>query len=131
MKKLKKVDNYQDFINLAPTSNATDIDEYSEILDYSLENEDIHNIAIFGNYGAGKSSFLKTYFKNKSKYINITLGSYGKDNKNIGKRKAEEYHQTIEKSILQQLLYQTDQEKVPQSRFKRLTKYSKSDMLSV
>lgn len=128
MKKLKKVDNYQDFINLAPTSNATDIDEYSEILDYSLENEDIHNIAIFGNYGAGKSSFLKTYFKNKSKYINITLGSYGKNNENIGKRKAEEYHQTIEKSILQQLLYQTDQEKVPQSRFKRLTKYSKSDM---
>ncbi len=128
MKKLKKVDNYQDFINLAPTSNATDIDEYSEILDYSLENEDIHNIAIFGNYGAGKSSFLKTYFKNKRKYINITLGSYGKNNENIGKRKAEEYHQTIEKSILQQLLYQTDQEKVPQSRFKRLTKYSKSDM---
>ena len=66
VKKLKKVDNYQDFINLAPTSNATDIDEYSEILDYSLENEDIHNIAIFGNYGAGKSSFLKTYFKNKN-----------------------------------------------------------------
>lgn len=128
MEKLKKVDNYQDFINLAPTSNATDIDEYSEILDYSLENEDIHNIAIFGNYGAGKSSFLKTYFKNKTNYINITLGSYGNDKKKVDEGKMEEYHQTIEKSILQQLLYQTEQEKVPQSRFKRLTKYSKSDM---
>lgn len=128
MEKLKKVDNYQDYINLSPTSNATDIDEYSEILDYSLKNEDIHNIAIFGNYGAGKSSFLKTYFKNKNNYINITLGSYGNDKKKIGKRKTEEYHQTIEKSILQQLLYQTEQEKVPQSRFKRLTKYSTSRM---
>ena len=128
MKKLKKIDNYQDYINLAPTSNATDIDEYSEILDYSLENEDIHNIAIFGNYGAGKSSFLKTYFKNKNNCINITLGSYGNNNKNIEKGKTQEYHQTIEKSILQQLLYQTAQEKVPQSRFKRLTKYSKSYM---
>ena len=128
MEKLNKVDNYQDFINLAPTSNATDIDEYSEILDYSLENKDIHNIAIFGNYGAGKSSFLKTYFKNKSDCINITLGSYGNDKKKIDEGKVEEYHQTIEKSILQQLLYQTDQEKVPQSRFKRLTKYSRPIM---
>lgn len=130
MEKLEKVDNYQDFINLSPTSNATDIDEYCEILDYSLNNEDIHNIAVFGNYGAGKSSFLKTYFKNidKKKFINITLGSYGDEKKNIGKRKIEEYHQTIEKSILQQLLYQTEQEKVPQSRFKRLQKYSKKIM---
>lgn len=128
MEKLKKVDNYQDFINLSPTSNATNIDEYCEILDYSLNNKDIQNIAVFGNYGAGKSSFLKTYFKNKNNHINITLGSYGNEKKNIGKRKIEEYHQTIEKSILQQLLYQTDQKKVPQSRFKRLTKYSKPIM---
>lgn len=128
MEKLKKVDNYQDFINLSPTSDATDIDEYSEILDYSLNNKDIQNIAVFGNYGAGKSSFLKTYFKDKNNYINITLGTYGKKTKDIGKRKMEEYHQTIEKSILQQLLYQTEQEKVPQSRFKRLTKYSKPKM---
>lgn len=128
MKKIKKVDNYQDFINLSPTSNATNIDEYCEILDYSLNNKDIQNIAVFGNYGAGKSSFLKTYFKNKNNYINITLGSYGNEKKNIGKRKIEEYHQTIEKSILQQLVYQTDQKQVPQSRFKRLTKYSKSIM---
>lgn len=128
MEKIKKVDNYQDFINLSPTSNATNIDEYCEILDYSLNNKDIQNIAVFGNYGAGKSSFLKTYFKNKNNHINITLGSYGNEKKNIGKRKIEEYHQTIEKSILQQLLYQTDQKKVPQSRFKRLTKYSKPIM---
>ena len=128
MEKLKKVDNYQDFINLSPTSNASNIDEYCEILDYSLNNKDIQNIAVFGNYGAGKSSFLKTYFKNKNNYINITLGSYGNEKKNIEKEKIEEYHQTIEKSILQQLLYQTDQKKVPQSRFKRLTKYSKTVM---
>lgn len=36
MEKLKKVDNYQDFINLSPTSNATNIDEYCEILDYII-----------------------------------------------------------------------------------------------
>lgn len=125
---MKKTDNYQDYINLSPTSNASDIEEYSEILNYSLTNKDIHNIAIFGNYGAGKSSFLRTYFNDKKNYINISLGSYGKEKKDIGKRKIEEYHQTIEKSILQQLLYQTEQEKVPQSRFKRLTKYSKIGM---
>ena len=93
-----------------------------------MNNKDIQNIAVFGNYGAGKSSFLKTYFKDKNNYINITLGTYSKKTKDIGKRKMEEYHQTIEKSILQQLLYQTEQEKVPQSRFKRLTKYSKPKM---
>ena len=84
MKKLPKNKNYQDFINLAPTSNAKNIEEYSEILDYALNQENILNIAVLGNYGSGKSSFIKTYFKDKETPIIISLGSYSKE-----KNKAE------------------------------------------
>lgn len=128
MKKLPKNKNYQDFINLAPTSNAKNIEEYSEILDYALNQEDILNIAVLGNYGSGKSSFIKTYFKDKEAPIIISLGSYSKEKNKAENENKNEYHQTIEKSILQQLLYQTDQNIVPQSRFKRLTNYSKKEL---
>lgn len=128
MEKLPKNKNYQDFINLSPTSNAKNIEEYSEILDYSLNHEDILNIAVLGNYGSGKSSFIKTYFKDKEEPIIISLGSYSKENNKVGNKNNNEYYQTIEKSILQQLLYQTDQNVVPQSRFKRLTNYSKNKL---
>ena len=128
MKKLPKNKNYQDFINLAPTSNAKNIEEYSEILDYALNQENILNIAVLGNYGSGKSSFIKTYFKDKETPIIISLGSYSKEKNKAENENKNEYHQTIEKSILQQLLYQTDQNTVPQSRFKRLTNYSKKEL---
>lgn len=128
MEKLPKNKNYQDFINLAPTSNAKNIEEYSEILDYALNQEDILNIAVLGNYGSGKSSFIKTYFKDKEAPIIISLGSYSKEKNKAETENKNEYHQTIEKSILQQLLYQTDQNIVPQSRFKRLTNYSKKEL---
>ena len=79
---------------------------------YALKNDNILNIAVFGGYGSGKTSFLKTYFNKHSEYkkIYISLGSYNEGNKdnngNIPERNINEYHQLIEKSILQQLLYQ-------------------------
>lgn len=133
MGKLEKNEDYQQYLNLSPTSEATNIDEYSEAMDYALKNDDILNIAVFGGYGSGKTSFLKTYFNKNRKYkkINISLGSYNEGNEdrndNIPRRNINEYHQSIEKSILQQLLYQTDEKSVPLSRFKRLSVYSKKD----
>lgn len=91
-----------------------------------FKKDDILNIAVSGTYGSGKSSFIKTFFsKNKDyKTITISLGNYDKKNMKTKKLK-NEYYQSIEKSILQQLLYQVDESAVPLSRFKRINKYSK------
>lgn len=123
----EKSKDYLRHLDLSPTSNASDIEEYSEVMAYCLKNDDILNVAVSGTYGSGKSSFLKTYFfkNNKYKTITISLGNYEKGKTKKRKGKENEYYQSIEKSILQQLLYQVDKSKVPLSRFKRIHKYSK------
>ena len=123
----EKSEDYLKYLDLSPTSNANDIEEYSESLDYCLKSDDILNVAISGTYGSGKSSFLKTYFLKNAEYktITISLGNYEKGKTKKNKGKENEYYQSIEKSILQQLLYQVDKSEVPLSRFKRIHKYSK------
>ena len=123
----EKTKDYLDYINLSPTSNAKDIEEYSETLEYCLKKDDILNIAVSGTYGSGKSSFIKTFFSKKEDYktITISLGNYEKNKTKKKKNMENEYYQSIEKSILQQLLYQVDESDVPLSRFKRINKYSK------
>ena len=117
----EKVENYLDYVNLSPTSDAKDIEEYSETLDYCLKKDDILNIAVSGTYGSGKSSFIKTFFSKNEDYktITISLGNYEKGKTKKKKNMENEYYQSIEKSILQQLLYQVDESEVPLSRFKR------------
>lgn len=123
----EKSKDYLKYLDLSPTSNASDIEEYSEALNYCLKNDDILNVAVSGTYGSGKSSFLKTYFLKNDEYktITISLGNYEKGKTKKSKGKENEYYQSIEKSILQQLLYQVDKSEVPLSRFKRIHKYSK------
>ena len=101
----EKSKDYLKYLDLSPTSNASDIEEYSEALNYCLKNDDILNIAVSGTYGSGKSSFLKTYFlkNDECKTITISLGNYEKGKTKKSKGKENEYYQSIEKSILQQL----------------------------
>ena len=125
--KLNKRKGYLEYLNLSPISNAEDIEEYSENLKYCLDNDDILNIAISGPYGSGKSSFINTFFSKNKQYnpIWISLGEYG-NKKNI--KITNEYYHSIEKSIIQQLLYQVDESVLPLSRFKRINAYSKSKL---
>ena len=55
--------NKSDYKFLIPNDNAKDIDKYSEALNNALDNKKVKNIAISGSYGAGKSSFIKTFEK--------------------------------------------------------------------
>lgn len=47
--------------DLAPTTNPQKIDEYFSALDWAFNNTNVHNIAIAGPYGAGKSSVINAY----------------------------------------------------------------------
>lgn len=120
---------------------------YLNLLKGCIENENINNIAITGMYGSGKSTILKTfqywyelYKDDRSKrYLEISLASFKEsyldvegendvNNENgneesSGKQKdlrLEDLFKRIELSILQQIIYQINPEKIPHSRFKRI-----------
>ena len=120
---------------LSPTHNAENIDEYSNALKWALSKSDrIKNIAISGPYGSGKSSFIYT-FQNKNKklynFLNISLANFNEaDNSNTNNDiKGEKLQRLIELSILQQMFYREKDKSIPDSRFKKIKKKKKSNLL--
>lgn len=137
------VKKYDDtYVSLTPTKNADKDEIYCNALKFAIDNTEIKNIAISGNYGSGKSSIIKTFFEklenkkynpifislaafNKNDYVEkVNDEIYGEERVKEIQSKNEFYH-TLEKSILQQLLYQASEKDVPLSRFKRISKHSK------
>lgn len=105
------------FTDLAPSDKADKDGTYSKAITFALENSRVKNIALTGPYGSGKSSIIRTYEKNNKKYrfMNVSLASFKEDdNGNVD-------ISLIERSILQQMLYGADANKLPYSRFKRIT----------
>lgn len=130
------------YVSLTPIKNADKDGMYCNAMKYAIDNPEIKNIAIAGNYGSGKSSVIKTFFEKleNKKYnpIYVSLAAFNKDdyigntiNNAVGEEKIKEiqskneFQHTLEKSILQQLLYQANIKEVPLSRFKRINKHSK------
>lgn len=63
---------------LTPVKDA-DIRGYEEILEFTLSEDDINNIAITGTYGSGKSSVMETFKKKKgleNNFLNISLSAF-------------------------------------------------------
>ena len=146
---------------LLPTIIAQNTPQHKavEALTKALENDDIHNIAITGTYGSGKSSVIETYIKeNRSvkhvdtnlkgdlKWCRISLATIealsdfdnneGKENgkekgaqESNDKDEALRYNKRIEYSLLQQLLYKEDHKVLPKSRFKKIPFISKSNAI--
>ena len=138
--KTKKYDDT--YVSLTPTKNADEDGIYCNAMKYAIDNPKIKNIAIAGNYGSGKSSVIQTFFEKleNKKYnpIYVSLAAFNKDDyignsidHVVGEEKIKEiqnkneFQHTLEKSILQQLLYQANIKEVPLSRFKRINKHSK------
>lgn len=104
------------FVDLTPVDDADQDGSYSNALSFALENPRINNIALTGPYGSGKSSIIRTYEKKSDyKFLNISLASFKEDQNNSVNTIL------IERSILQQMLYGADANKLPYSRFKRIS----------
>lgn len=120
--------------NLGPTKNAEEVGPYIESLEKVLLNDNIKNIAVTGSYGSGKSSVLLTFFDD-IKYsfynpVSISLAAFNQSKlRDNTQATYNEFNQSLEKSVLQQLLYHVDEKKVPLSSFKRLSKVSKISIL--
>ncbi len=94
------------------------MEEYFTALNYSLSKDDVKNIAVTGPYGAGKSTVIYSYLKNRydGKFINVSLASFEMtENKD-----SEKSNQQVELSILQQILYKENSDALPDSRLDRI-----------
>ncbi|WP_426330049.1 hypothetical protein [Pedobacter sp. R-06] len=114
------------FESLTPIEDGDDDDIYDKALSFSLLDKDIKNIALTGPYGSGKSTILRTFQKNHKefRYLNISLASF-----KVHKDDDEPNNELIEVSILQQIFYHVKHSAIPDSRFKRIRKASKMNLL--
>ena len=96
-------------------------------------NSEVTNVAITGNYGAGKSSVVESFEekRKKTKFIHISLGQYDeiKSSEKNGLDKRE--INTIEGKIINQLLHQIDPNKIRKSIFKTLDAESQINPLNI
>lgn len=122
------------FVNLAPTDQADKDGVYSEALLFATTDPKVNNIALTGPYGSGKSSIIQSFLKRYQRpALHISLAAFVKDasastdkessassDKKASAPSLKVSRQEIERSILQQMLYGADANKLPLSRFKRI-----------
>ncbi len=112
------VDMKSKFVDLAPTDDADKEGVYSEAILFATSNARVSNIALTGPYGSGKSSIIQSFLKTyRRPSLHISLASFVPE---VGSEGEKVSRQEIERSILQQMLYGADANKLPLSRFKRI-----------
>ncbi|WP_314581351.1 hypothetical protein [uncultured Streptococcus sp.] len=99
----------------------------SQALEFAISDvSETTNVAITGNYGAGKSSVIETFElkKKDKKFIHISLAQYDESKKNeLNNREIN----TIEGKIINQLLHQIEPNSIRKSIFKTLDAESQID----
>ncbi|MDR8609894.1 DNA-binding protein [Klebsiella pneumoniae] len=103
---------------------------YFDALDFAFTKQDVKNIAITGPYGAGKSTVILSYLQSRLKkdFITVSLADFslsGKSDKNLLD------NSEIEMSILQQILYKENKDKLPDSRIDRIQNRNKKHVTSL
>lgn len=115
-----------------PKAEEKDYASEAKILHEKIDMHHVSNIAVVAKYGAGKSSAINTYlslYRNKGDKIVNGKKVAGKPSKNHYARISlstfnnESYNEvSIERSILQQLLYSTKKRDLPKSKIERTNK---------
>ncbi len=106
------------FVDLAPTDEADKAGVYSEAILFATNNAKVSNIALTGPYGSGKSSIIQSFLKKyRRPALHISLAAFVPE---VDTGDGKVSRQEIERSILQQMLYGADANKLPLSRFKRI-----------
>lgn len=97
----------------------------SELLS-ALRGDQVRNIAITGDYGAGKSSFIKSFEKRNPiyTYAYVSLATFNEDDSAASPTSFTEKIDGIEGTIVQQLLYSVPTNRLPKTRLKRINHVS-------
>lgn len=112
---------------LTPQYDEAHHEAYVEYLRQALDDPDVHNIALSGPYGVGKSSILRGLKKYRPDATFISLSTLGVEipgdpthDQSADSDSMSDEVSHIQKEIVKQLLYQTNPRRLPASRFKRI-----------
>lgn len=100
------------------------LSKYLNLLDEVLKSADrLHNVALTGPYGSGKSSIIASYLKKHPDVekisLNISLATFSlKQGSGDGDTSPSE--EEIQKGILKQIFYKVKPSKIPLSRYRKL-----------
>lgn len=112
-------------VPLTPQYVESEHGQYVKAIERALRNQRIHNIALSGNYGVGKSSILQILAKRRSKQVvELSLSTLApiegvRIDENLPAQ-ATTTTNRIQQEIVKQLLYREDPRDTPGSRFRRI-----------
>lgn len=120
------------FSSLAPRIlSEEEFSPYVEEFDFVFSDANIRNIALAGQYGAGKSSVMRTFAQRDAKahephhFLFVSLASFDEDGADKEDGNVDLDSEVVEKKILLQLVHQLDGKEAPKSRFSRTVDASK------
>ena len=112
-------DSYK-FQKLTPFSDV-ELGVYKNAIDFVFANNDLKNIAISGQYSAGKSSLVESYKKSHSniKFVHISLAHFRTIEETETNEPGKDINETaLEGKVLNQLIHQINADDIPQTHFK-------------
>lgn len=112
-------DSYK-FQKLTPFSDV-ELGVYKNAIDFVFANDDLKNVAISGQYSAGKSSLVESYKKKHSniKFVHISLAHFRAIEETETNEPSKNINETaLEGKILNQLIHQINADDIPQTHFK-------------
>lgn len=126
---------HRDIIPLSPVERIEDLNEdakedyqiYKKYLTRAIENNRVHNIAVSGIFGVGKSSILRVFEseQEKARWLHVSMGSFrrkpgGDDDEEDVPVQTEErcrYQRDLEIDLLRQITAECEQSDIPKSSF--------------
>ncbi|HGY4448676.1 TPA: hypothetical protein ACNU3P_001440 [Escherichia coli] len=112
-------DSYK-FQKLTPFSDV-ELGVYKNAIDFVFANNDLKNVAISGQYSAGKSSLIESYKKSHSniKFVHISLAHFRSIEEAETNEPSKDINETaLEGKVLNQLIHQINAYDIPQTHFK-------------
>lgn len=112
-------DSYK-FQKLTPFSDV-ELGVYKNAIDFVFANNDLKNVAISGQYSAGKSSLVESYKKSHSniKFVHISLAHFRSIEEAETNEPGKDINETaLEGKVLNQLIHQINADDIPQTHFK-------------
>lgn len=123
-------DSYK-FQKLTPFSDV-ELGVYKNAIDFIFANDDLKNVAISGQYSAGKSSLVESYKKSHSniKFVHISLAHFRSMEESETNERDNTISETaLEGKILNQLIHQINADDIPQTHFKVKKKVKTSSIV--
>ena len=114
---------------LTPQYQEEEHEVYVSALLDAIEDENVHNIALSGGYGIGKSSILRQFASLlKGRCIEVSLSTLAPVNswnqENEANTNGDTTTNKIQREVVKQLLYRENAQNMPLSRFRRIEAFS-------